>query len=76
MLRLEAFFQADEHDRVVTHFERAFSRYPRCAFVEMWVADEVFRRAGDFWRARRMCRFVIEQLPDQPKPCYDMGFRH
>jgi tetratricopeptide (TPR) repeat protein len=40
----------------------------------MWVADQVFRHAGDFWRARQMYRYVIEHLPGHAKPYYELGF--
>ena len=40
----------------------------------MWVADQVFRRMGDFWRARGMYRYAIEHLPEHPRPYYEMGF--
>ena len=60
ILRLEVFLQAKEHSQVIAHYERALSRYPRCALVEVWVADQVFRHQGDFWRARRMYRYAVE----------------
>jgi tetratricopeptide (TPR) repeat protein len=74
LLRLEVFFQAEEHLQIVAHYDRALSRYPRCTLVEMWVADQVFRHAADFWRARRMYRYAIDNLPDHPKPYYELGF--
>jgi len=74
VLRLEVFFQAKDYSQVIAHYERALSRYPRCALVEMWVADQFFRHQGDFWRARRMYRYAIEHLPDQGKPYYELGF--
>jgi tetratricopeptide (TPR) repeat protein len=74
MLRLEVFFQAEDYAQVIAHFDRALSRYPRCALVELWVADHVFRHAGDFWRARQMYRYAIDQLPDHAKPRYELGF--
>jgi len=40
----------------------------------MWVADQVFRHAGDFWRARQMYLYAAAQLLDNAKPCYDLGF--
>jgi tetratricopeptide (TPR) repeat protein len=74
VLRMEVFFQAGDHLQIVEHFERAFARYPRCAVMELWVADMVFRHGGDFWRARRMYRYALETLPDHPKPYYELGF--
>ena len=74
LLRLDVFFQAEEYLQIVAHYDRALSRYPRCALVEMWVADQVFRHAADFWRARRMYRYAIDTLPDHPKPYYELGF--
>ena len=74
MLRLEVFFQVEGYEQVIEHHERALSRYPRCALVELWVADQLFRCAGDFWRARPMYRYAIERLPEHPKPYYEMGY--
>ena len=74
LLRLEVLIQAQEYIQIVTHYNQALPRYPRCALVEMWAADYVYRHAADFWRARRMYRYVMEHLPDHPKPYYEMGF--
>ena len=74
LLRLEVFFQAADHSQIIAHYDRAFSRYPRCALIEMWVADQVFRHGGDFWRARRMYRYVMDHLPNRSKPYYELGF--
>ncbi len=74
LLRLEVLFQAEEHLQIIAHYDRALSRYPRCAFAEMWVADQVFRHASDFWRARQMYRHVADNLPGYAKPRYEMGF--
>lgn len=74
LLRMEVYFQLNDTALIVAHYDHAFSRYPRCALVEMWVADRLFRHQGDFWRARRMYRYTIEHLPDHPKPYYEMGF--
>ena len=65
ILRIEVFFQAQDYEQIVDQYKRGFSRYPRCALVEMWVADQVFRHVGDFWRARPMYRYAIEHLPQQ-----------
>ncbi len=73
-LRLEVFFQVEDYAQIIAHFDRALARYPRCALVEMWVADHVFRHAGDFWRARQMYRYAMGQLPDHAKPYYELGF--
>jgi len=76
MLRLEIFFQAEDDEAALTHYREALSRYPRCALVELWLADLFFRYDNDFWRARRMYRYVMAELPGQPKPYYEMGFMH
>ena len=76
LLRLEIFYQAGDHLRAIDHFDRALARYPRCALVELWVADALFREAGDLWRARAMYRFAAEHLPQHPKPYYDLGFQN
>ena len=65
-LRLEVFFQVEDYAQIIAHFDRALARYPRCALVEMWVADHVFRHAGDFWRARQMYRYAMDQLRSTP----------
>jgi len=74
LLRLEVFFQAKDHAQIIAHYDRAFARYPRCALVEMWVADQIYRHAGDFWRARQMYRYAVDHLPEHPKPHYELGF--
>ena len=74
LLRLEVFFQVEDYPQIIHHYDEALSRYPRCPLVEMWVADQVFRHAGDFWRARQMYSYAAAQLPDNAKPCYDLGF--
>lgn len=74
LLRMEVFFQAEDHLQIIEHYDRAFSRYPRCPVVEMWVADQVFRHGGDFWRARQMYRYAVDRLPEHPKPHYELGF--
>jgi len=74
LLRLEVFFQAEDHAQIIAHYERAFPHYPRCALVEMWVADQVFRHAGDFWRARQMVRYAVDHLTGHAKPHYELGF--
>jgi tetratricopeptide (TPR) repeat protein len=66
LLRLEVFFQLEDYPQIIVHYDRAFSRYPRCALAEMWVADQVFRHTGDVWRARH--------LPGHAKPYYELGF--
>jgi tetratricopeptide (TPR) repeat protein len=74
ILRMEVYFQVQDYEQIIAHHERAFPRYPRCALVEMWVADQVFRHAGDFWRARPMYHYAIAHLPEHPKPYYEMGY--
>jgi tetratricopeptide (TPR) repeat protein len=74
VLRLEIFLQAEDHVQVIAHYEHAFSRYPRCPLVEMWVADQVFRHGGDFWRARQMYYYARDNLIEDPKPHYELGF--
>jgi tetratricopeptide (TPR) repeat protein len=73
-LRLEVFFQAEDYAQIIAHFDRALARYPRCALVEMWVADYVFRHAGDFWRARQMYCYAMDQVPEHGKSYYELGF--
>lgn len=74
LLRLEVFFQAKDHTQIIAHHDRAFARYPRCALVEMWVADQIYHHTSDFWRARQMYRYALDHLPDHPKPYYELGF--
>lgn len=74
LLRLEVLFRAEEHLQIIAHYDCALSQYPRCAFAEMWVADQVSRHAGDFWRARQMYRYVADNLPGYAKPRYELGF--
>jgi tetratricopeptide (TPR) repeat protein len=74
ILRLEVFFQAEDYMLIIEHYDQVFSLYPRCALVEMWVADQIFRHGGDFWRARQMYRYAMDHLPDHPKPYYELGF--
>jgi tetratricopeptide (TPR) repeat protein len=74
LLRLEVFFQVEDYTLIIEHYDQVFSRYPRCALVEMWVADQVFRHGGDFWRARQMYRYALDSFPDHPKPYYELGF--
>jgi len=76
MVRLEIFFQVDDHAQVVAHYDRALARYPRCAVIEIWVADQVFHHLGDFWRAREMYLYQVEVLPHYAKPRYELGFMH
>lgn len=74
VLRLEVFFQNNDYKAVIAHYDHAFSPYPRCALIEMWVADRVYRQGGDLWRARQMYRHALDELPNQAKPRYEMGF--
>jgi tetratricopeptide (TPR) repeat protein len=74
ILRLEIFFQVEDSALVIVHYDRALSRYPRCALIEMWVADQLFRDNGDFWRARPMYRYAAAELPAFAKPRYELGF--
>lgn len=74
MLRMEIFFQVDDHVIIVAHYDRTLSQYPRCIVLDMWVADHIFRHQGDFWRARPMYQDVQEHLPQHPKPYYELGF--
>jgi tetratricopeptide (TPR) repeat protein len=74
LLRLNVFIHGGDDPQTMAHYDRAFGRYPRCALLEMWVADAVFRYAGDFWRARQMYLYAAEQIPDHFKPCQELGF--
>jgi tetratricopeptide (TPR) repeat protein len=76
LLRLHVFFHVDDQLQVIDHYDRALSRYPHCALVEMYVADAVLRQEGDLWRARRMFRDAVDHLPDHAKPRYELGFIH
>jgi tetratricopeptide (TPR) repeat protein len=76
MLRLEIFFQADDHEAVIVHHDRALSRYPRCAPFELYVAEQIGRQDGDWWRARPMLQFAADHLPDRARPRYELGFLH
>jgi len=38
------------------------------------VADQVYRHAHDFWRARRMYQYALAELPGYVKPRYELGF--
>lgn len=76
MLRLEVFFQADDYDAIIVHYDRALSRYPRCSLVEMYVAVPILRYDGDWWRARPMLLYAAEHLPGYTQPGYELGFLH
>ena len=74
VLRLEVFIQARDQEQVIAHYDWALASYPRCAAIELWVADAVFRDAGDFWRARRMYQYAAEHLPDHFKSYQELGY--
>jgi tetratricopeptide (TPR) repeat protein len=74
LLRMEIFVQAKDYLQIIDHYEQVSSRYPRCTLLEMYVADQIFRLAGDFWRARPMYRYAVEHFPEHPKPYYELGF--
>lgn len=74
MLRLEVFLQGNAHELIIAHYDRVLSRYPRCAIVDMWVADHILRCQGDLWRARSMYQYVRERFPQHPKAYYEIGF--
>jgi len=76
LLRLEIFFRVDDHTAIITHYDRTMARYPRSPLVEMWVAEQIARHGGDWWRARRMLLHVVEQLPNHARPRYELGFMH
>jgi tetratricopeptide (TPR) repeat protein len=76
MLRLEVFFQVDDLDAIIVHYDRALSRYPRCALFEMYVAEQIARHHGDWWRARPMLHYAVEHLPGYARPRYELGFTH
>jgi tetratricopeptide (TPR) repeat protein len=76
MLRLEVFFQADDHEAIIVHHDRALSRYPRCALVELYAAVPLLRDDGDWWRARPMLQYAADHLPDRAWPRYELGFLH
>jgi len=74
ILRLQVFFEAQDYDRIVEHYDRAFRVYSRCALVELWVAGYIMRTSGDFWRARQMYLNAAAELPFFAKPHYELGF--
>jgi tetratricopeptide (TPR) repeat protein len=76
LVRLEVFFRANDHTAIITHYDRAMTRYPRCPLVEMWVAEQIGRHGGDWWRARPLLLYAVEQLPDYARPYYELGFMH
>lgn len=74
ILRLQIYLEAQDHQQVVEHYERALRAYPRCALIEMWVAGYIMRTSGDFWRARQMFLNAANDLPAFAKPHYELGF--
>jgi tetratricopeptide (TPR) repeat protein len=75
ILRLEVFFQAEDDEQIIEHYNRALSRYPRFSLIEMWVADMVFRYAGDLWRAVEMYHYAAQHT-DHAKARYELGYIH
>jgi hypothetical protein len=49
LLRLEVFLRAGDHEAIMAHHDRAMTRYPRCALVDTWVAEQIGRQGGDWW---------------------------
>jgi tetratricopeptide (TPR) repeat protein len=76
LLRLEVFLRAGDHEAIMPHYDRAMTQYPRCALVDTWVAEQIGRQGGDWWRARSMLLYVVEQLPGHARPRYELGFQH
>jgi tetratricopeptide (TPR) repeat protein len=76
MLRLEVFFQAEDHLAIVYHYDRALADYARCALVEMYVGAEIARHGADWWRARPLFLYAVERLPGYARPRYELGFLH
>ncbi|MBC8447569.1 MAG: hypothetical protein H8D78_07450 [Chloroflexi bacterium] len=76
LLRLEVFFRVNDHAAIIAHYDRAMSRYPPAPLVKMWVAEQIGRHGGDWWRARPMLLTVVEQLPAHARPRYELGFLH
>ena len=74
LLRLEIFFQVKDDIAVVEHYARAFRAYPRCAFIELWVAGHILRQHGEWWRVRQMYLNAAAELPTLAKPFYELGF--
>jgi tetratricopeptide (TPR) repeat protein len=74
VLRLQVFFEAQDYERIVEHYDRAFRSYPRCALIELWVAGYILRTRGDFWRVRQMYWNAAAELPSFAKPHYELGF--
>jgi tetratricopeptide (TPR) repeat protein len=76
MLRQEVFFQAEDHDAIIAYYDVSLACYPLCALVEMYVAEQIARHGGDWWRARPMLLYAAEHLPDYARPRYELGFLH
>lgn len=74
LLRLQVFIEAEDYDRIVEHYDRAFRVYSRCTLVELWVAGYIMRTGGDFWRARQMYWNAAVELPSFARPHYELGF--
>jgi tetratricopeptide (TPR) repeat protein len=74
VLRLEIFFQVKDDVAVDEHYARAFRSYPRCAFIELWVAGYLLRQRGEWWRVRQMYLNAAADLPTLAKPFYELGF--
>jgi tetratricopeptide (TPR) repeat protein len=76
MLRQEVFFQVEDHDAIIAHYDKELAGYPRCVLVEMYVAEQIARHGGDWWRARPMLLYAAEHLPGYARPRYELGFMH
>ena len=74
VLRLEIFFRVKDDVAFVEHYARAFRSYPRCAFIELWVAGYLLRQRGEWWRVRQMYLNAAAELPTFAKPFYELGF--
>ncbi len=76
MLRLEVFFQAEDHDAIMVHYHQALAGYPRCALVELYVGERIGRHGAAWWRARAMLLYAAEHLPGYARPRYELGYHH
>jgi tetratricopeptide (TPR) repeat protein len=76
LLRLRIFVEGDDHEAVLTHYDRAMARYPRCVVVELGVAALLAHHSTDWWRTRSILLYVVEQWPGHAGPCHDLGLLH
>ena len=76
LIRLEVFFQAEDHDAIIVHYHQALAGYPRCALAELYVGEQIGRHGAAWWVARDMLLYAAEHLPDYARPRYELGYHH